>query len=136
MTAHAMRMTARAMQLMHRAAGRRWSARWLVALLMVLLPVGAMAEGPRIPIDPDRYEAAEEDAGIIEAIAFDGPVIRVNGTTYGFEPGAYVEVRGIQAAPTLLAPGMNVYLRFLLPNGKRQIIYLRQVADSAPTMAR
>ena len=129
-------MIAHAMTKVRRAVSTRLPARWLAMLLVVLLPAAASAEMPRIPIDPERYDAAEEDGGIIEAIVFDGPVIRVNGTAYAFEPGAYVEVRGIRAAPTLLAPGMNVYLRYLVPNGKRQIIYLRQVADSAPTMAR
>ncbi len=118
------------------SAAARLGARWVAMLLVVLLPAAAFAERPSIPIDPERYEAAEEDSGIVETIDFDGPVIRVNGTTYAFEPGAYVEVRGIRAAPSLLTPGMNVYLRFLMPNGSRQVIYLRQVADSAPTIAR
>ena len=130
MTTHAMTMVSRV------ASAGAMPARWLAMLLFVLLPSVALAEVPRIPIDPERYDAAEEDSGYIEAIEFDGPIIRVNGTVYAFEPGAYVEVRGIQAAPSLLAPGMNVYLRFLMLDGKRQIIYLRQVADSAPTMAR
>lgn len=133
MIAHVMTRLCRIVPAWWRA---RSPARGLAMLLLALLPAAASAEMPRIPIDPERYGAAEEDAGIIEAIDFDGPVIRVNGTTYTFEPGVYVEVRGIHAAPSLLAPGMNVYLRYLVPNGQRQIIYLRQVADSAPTMAR
>lgn len=106
------------------------------AFLLACLACSAAAQPPVVPIDPERYEAAEEDSGIIEAVSYEGPAVRVNGRTYAFDPLAYVEIRGVRGAPTLLVPGMNVYLRFLMPNGRREIIFLRQVADSAETMAR
>ncbi len=135
MTAGVQTMLQREPHLLRKRAG--FLARWLSLLLLAGLPATALAQPAlQVPIDAGRFDAAEEDSGFIEALVLDGPYIRVNGTTYGFETGAYVEVRGIRAAPTLLAPGMNVQLRFLMPNGKRQIIYLRQIADAAPTMAR
>lgn len=106
------------------------------ALVLACLACSAQAQPPSVPINAERYEAAEEDSGIVEAVSYAGPVVRVNGTTYAFEPSAYVEIRGVRAAPTLITPGMNVYLRYLMPNGQRQIIFLKQVADSSPTMAR
>ena len=106
------------------------------AVLLACLACSASAQQPVVPIDPERYEAAEEDSGIIEDVSYEGPVVRVNGRTYSFEPAAYVEIRGVRGAATLLTPGMNVYLRYLKPNGRREIIFLKQVADSSATMAR
>lgn len=109
-----------------------------IALLLAVVALAGAAEAarPAMPIDPLRYEAAEEDAGIVEAIDFDGPRIRVNGTTYFFEPGAYVELRGSPGAPSLIQRGINVYLRYLSIAGKYRVIYLRQEADNAATLAR
>ena len=107
------------------------------ALLVVLLAGAAgLASAAPAAVDMSRYDAAEEDAGFVESVELNGPRIRVNGTMYYFTPDAYVEVRGVKSVPTLLTTGANVYLRFVTRDGLRKVVYLRQVPDSATTLAR
>lgn len=113
------------------------SKQCVMAVLMLALNTAAcVAVAARAPVDMSLFDAAEEDAGFVEAVDFNGPRIRVNGTQYYFTADAYVEVRGVPTVPTLLNAGANVYLRFVTRDGLRKIVYLRQVADSTPTLAR
>lgn len=114
------------------------STKSILTAVLVLLMAGAAGVASAAPatVDMSRYDAAEEDAGFVEAVELNGPRIRVNGTLYYFTSDAYVEVRGVKSVPTLLTTGANVYLRFVTRDGRRAVVYLRQVADSAPTLAR
>ncbi len=115
------------------------STNQIVTAVLVLLLAGAAgfasAAAPAA-VDMSLYDAAEEDAGFVESVELNGPRIRINGTLYYFTSDAYVEVRGVKSVPTLLTTGANVYLRFVTRDGQRQVVYLRQVPDSARTLAR
>ena len=109
----------------------------VTAVLVVFLASGGgLASAAPAAVDMSLYDAAEEDAGLVEVVELNGPRIRVNGTLYYFTSDAYVEVRGVKSVPTLLSTGANVYLRFVTREGLRKIVYLRQVPDPAPTLAR
>ena len=114
------------------------STKQIATAVLVLLLAGAAVQMSAAPaaVDMSLYDAAEEDAGFVEAVELNGPRIRVNGTLYYFTSDAYVEVRGVKSVPTLLNTGANVYLRFVTRDGLRKIMYLRQVPDSATTLAR